>query len=109
MSDEPFSLQELTAAGRNGLVAVSSVAASDDVTLSYRPYLPETPSASVIFYHGGGAHSGAGYHHLGIGLRDAFNLAVYMPDLRGHGASGGARGDAPRPQQVWRDILWMPG
>jgi len=29
---------------------------------------------------------------------------VYTPDIRGHGASGGPRGDAPSPKQIWEDI-----
>jgi acylglycerol lipase len=57
-----------------------------------------------LFYHGGGAHSGAGYQFLGDGLQKEFDIAVYMPDIRGHGASGGPRGDASSPKQVWADI-----
>ena len=58
----------------------------------------------LIFHHGGGAHSGAGYPHLAAGLRDEHRIAVYTPDLRGHGASGGPRGDAPSAAQLWRDV-----
>lgn len=58
----------------------------------------------MIFLHGGGAHSGAGCGHLGAGLRDDFRITVYTPDLRGHGASCGARGDAPSAAQLWRDV-----
>merc|ERR1712176_342212 len=33
-----------------------------------------------------------------------YGMTVFLPDIRGHGASGGARGDAPSNEQVWRDI-----
>lgn len=57
-----------------------------------------------IFYHGGGAHSGAGYAHLAAGLRDGSGVAVYTPDIRGHGHSQGERGDAPSTEQLFRDV-----
>ncbi|HTP10542.1 MAG TPA: alpha/beta fold hydrolase [Anaerolineae bacterium] len=104
MSDASFSFQELREANKVELARVESLTASDGVTLAYRRYAPIDPRAALVFYHGGGAHSGAGYQFLGHGLQAQFNVAVYMPDIRGHGASGGPRGDAPAPQQVWEDI-----
>lgn len=87
------------------------ICASDKVDLAVRVYKPSTstgsPTAALIFYHGGGAHSGAGYHLVARGLADTCNAVVYTPDLRGHGASGGARGDAPSPEQVFEDINAM--
>ncbi|PKG37477.1 alpha/beta fold hydrolase [Psychromonas sp. Urea-02u-13] len=89
------------------LQPISVMQATDDVSLAYRAYLPEQAQAILIFYHGGGAHSGLSYHHIGTGLRNDFDIAVYMPDIRGHGASGGERGDAPNVEQVWSDINTM--
>ncbi|MCC7413784.1 MAG: alpha/beta fold hydrolase, partial [Gammaproteobacteria bacterium] len=62
------------------------------------------PIASLVFLHGGGAHSGATYPHLATALSRDHAIAVHTPDLRGHGVSAGARGDAPSPRRVWCDI-----
>jgi acylglycerol lipase len=104
VSESSFSFQELREASKVGLADPESLTAGDSVALSYRRYSPGSPHAAVLFYHGGGAHSGAGYQYLGSGLQMQFDTAVYMPDVRGHGVSGGPRGDAPGPKQVWADI-----
>ena len=101
---EPLSRSELNAAGAGELAPVETLEAEDGGALAYRRYVPAQPRAVLVFHHGGGAHSGAGYAHLGAGLRDRFRVAVYTPDLRGHGASGGPRGDAPSAEQLWRDV-----
>ncbi len=101
----PFSMQELTEAGSGDVAPVQEFGASDGVALAYRAYLPEHPIAAVVFYHGGGAHSGAGYAHLAAGLRDGTQIAVYTPDIRGHGESEGDRGDAPSTEQLFRDVV----
>ena len=104
MSAISFSFNELSAASTVEIPATQTLAASDGVLLAYRRYAPAAPRAVMLFYHSGGAHSGAGYQYLGRGLQEQFNTLVYMPDIRGHGASGGTRGDAPNPGQVWSDI-----
>lgn len=104
MSGTAFSFDELQSAKTVELPDLESLTASDGVRLSYRRYIPITPRAVVLFYHGGGAHSGAGYQYLGNGLQNEFDVAVYMPDIRGHGASEGPDGDTPNPGQVWKDI-----
>jgi acylglycerol lipase len=104
MSQASFSLDELRTADKVKQIDTNLISASDGVKLAVRKYAPKSPRAVVLFYHGGGAHSGAGYQFLGNGLKTEFDLAVYMPDIRGHGASGGPRGDAPTSQQVWDDI-----
>jgi len=104
MINASFSLKEIQEANTTQLPVPEALTASDGVQLAYRKYLPQEPRAVLLFYHGGGAHSGAGYQHLGNGLQQQFNVAVYMPDLRGHGESGGPRGDAPSSKQVWADI-----
>lgn len=104
MSETSFSFQELREAGKDNLASPESLIASDGIALSYRRYVPSSPRAVVLFYHGGGAHSGAGYQYIGNGLQTYFDTVVYMPDIRGHGDSGGPRGDAPSPKQVWADI-----
>ncbi|WP_413691647.1 alpha/beta hydrolase [Psychromonas sp. KJ10-2] len=99
-----FSLTELQAADKQATADLQYIAASDQTLLAYRAYLPMSPHAVLIFYHGAGAHSGLSYSHIGVTLRDKFNIAVYTPDLRGHGYSQGTRGDTPNEQQVWQDI-----
>lgn len=105
----PFNLRILQAAadkmsatGRP--VTIHKLTASDGTPLAVYQYRPERPKASLVFFHGGGAHAGAGYQLLSHGLAESFDIAVYMPDLRGHGKSGGDRGDAPSREQVWNDI-----
>jgi alpha-beta hydrolase superfamily lysophospholipase len=104
MAVTSFSFQELQAAEKVLLAAPDKLTASDGITLAYRRYAPVAPRAAVLFFHGGGAHSGAGYQYVGRGLQTIFDAVVYTPDIRGHGSSGGTRGDAPNPDQVWDDI-----
>lgn len=104
MTNTSFSFKEIQEVDTTQLTTLETLTASDGVKLAYRKYIPQNPRAVLLFYHGGGAHSGAGYSTLVVNLQAQFNIAVYTPDLRGHGASGGARGDAPNPKQVWADI-----
>jgi acylglycerol lipase len=105
--DNFFSLVEIKNALKKSLPPISYVSASDGVSLAYRAYLPQQAQAVLIFYHGAGAHSGLSYNHIGADLRDNFNIAVYMPDIRGHGGSEGERGDTPQVEQVWSDTNTM--
>jgi len=102
-----FSFSELLAAQGKQVAQLETVAASDGIVLAFRSYVPDTVKALLVFYHGAGAHSGLSYNHLAVGLRDKFNIAVFTPDVRGHGFSGGPRGDTPEIEQVWRDINTM--
>jgi len=103
-SERFFSLQQIKGAKKQPLAPLEYIEATDDISLALRVYRSAQTDAVVIFYHGGGAHSGLSYHHIGIGLRDDYGIATYMPDIRGHGFSAGERGDAPSKEQVWRDI-----
>jgi len=99
-----FSIKEIIAAGEGEIAPLQSIEATDKIALAFRAYLPNQAKAVLIFYHGAGVHSGINYNHIGVGLRDEFNIAVFMPDIRGHGSSGGERGDTPDTEQVWSDI-----
>ncbi|MEC0180745.1 alpha/beta fold hydrolase [Paenibacillus peoriae] len=83
---------------------VQYVESNDHIRLAYRSYVPANPKAVVIFYHGSGANSAAGYQPIGEQLSQNYGIATYLPDIRGHGLSGGDRGDAPSVDQVYDDI-----
>ncbi len=104
MSRESFSFQELRNVQAIPIPPIETVAASDGIKLAYRAYVPKQAKACIIFYHGGGAHSAAGYQYIGAALSARYKIATFTPDIRGHGKSAGARGDAPNPQQVLKDI-----
>lgn len=64
----------------------------DGAAVHWQQWLPDDhPSAVVCLVHGLGEHSGR-YEHVAHRLTNA-GLAVFALDLRGHGHSGGARGD----------------
>jgi alpha-beta hydrolase superfamily lysophospholipase len=71
-----------------------TVRARDGLTLACHrwsePGLHAEPDRVLVFLHGIGAY-GSFYGHVAEGLLGAVDH-VYMPDLRGHGYSGGARG-----------------
>jgi pimeloyl-ACP methyl ester carboxylesterase len=77
--------------------------ATDGIPLAYYADVPANPVATLVFYHGSGANSAAGYLPLGQELAGTYHVATYLIDIRGHGASGGPRGDAPSPEQVRQD------
>jgi alpha-beta hydrolase superfamily lysophospholipase len=79
------------------------VTGSDGVRLAYYAQIPAHPVATLVFYHGSGANSLAGYYPFARELTSRYAIATYLVDNRGHGASGGPRGDAPSQQQVWQD------
>jgi len=112
-SKQPFSFAEIFAQKKEQAPPDSAtIIASDGVKLFVAIYEPlsqqeninETDNISLVLYHGGGCHSGAGYQDLARNLSQTIGVAVYLPDLRGHGASGGPRGDAPSKEQVWKDV-----
>lgn len=87
----PSSLQELKAARDVAIPPVETTEASDGIQLAYRVYIPEDPEAGLIFYHGDGAHSAAGYQHIGSALQEKYHVAVFTPDIRGARTLGRSR------------------
>jgi acylglycerol lipase len=77
---------------------------SDNMQLAIYSYMGDKKFPSVILFHGGGAHATAGYQLLAERLytRDRYN--VFMVDLRGHGKSGGRRGDTPTVERLYMDV-----
>jgi alpha-beta hydrolase superfamily lysophospholipase len=79
------------------------VRATDGINLAYFADVPASPVATLVFYHGSGANAGAGYLHFGTRLAEQYHVATYLFDMRGHGKSGGRRGDAPTQEQMFAD------
>lgn len=101
----PFSLKEVAEATRNfNLKTPLYVEANDKIQLAFYSFVPQSPKAVIVFYHGGGAWSKAMYQLMAQETSLNHNMAVYLFDIRGHGYSKGARGDAPTSQQVWDDV-----
>lgn len=83
---------------------LGSIQATDEITLGFACYVPEHPQYALLFYHGGGAHGLAGYGYMAEQLATKYNIATYLFDMRGHGRSGGPRGDAPHSYTLWKDV-----
>jgi alpha-beta hydrolase superfamily lysophospholipase len=71
----------------SGLPPLLYYEANDGEQLAYRAYMPSVPTAgSVVLVHGSSGSSRS-LHLLAKGFAAA-GVAVYVPDIRGHGASG---------------------
>jgi len=101
---DSFSFDEITSAEKIDVGIPSFVRATDGINLAYYATKAASPIASLIFIHGGGAYSGGGYQYLARGLGAKYSVSVYLLDIRGHGNSGGPRGDSPTVKQVWKDL-----
>lgn len=75
--------------------------------IAYYQFLPEKPTAKLIFLHGGGAYSKLGYFHLAHDLKEKHNIQTILIDLIGHGKSDGRRGDCSSPKSVYEDIYQL--
>ncbi len=67
-----------------------------------RAHRCEEPRARVLLVHGLGEHSGRYDHVVEFLLSQKFDVARF--DMRGHGHSGGPRGDAPTYETLLDDI-----
>lgn len=84
---------------------ISTIEATDGIDLAYHAFMPKQKfKSTLIFYHGGGANSLAGYTKFANQLCKQFGVAVYLFDIRGHGNSAGQRGHSPTVTQIWQDI-----
>jgi len=92
------------AAGERHVAGRARVAASDGVSLHVRTWLPagRAALAGLLFTHGIASH-GAWFAETAGHLADE-GIAVYAPDRRGSGVSGGPRGHVARCEQALRDL-----
>jgi len=83
---------------------IKTITADDGIEIAYREHLPEGKDAfpCLLFVHGSTCHGGA-YGTVGPDLARE-GIGTYMMDLRGHGLSGGPRGDVPVPIMLMKDI-----
>jgi len=100
----PFSFYEIEEIPLIELKDPHYLKASDGTSLAYYSFIPKQPIAVVVFYHGAGFYTNRSYQWVALELEQKYNIACYMIDVRGHGNSGGPRGDAPTIQQVWKDV-----
>ena len=99
-----FSFDEVRSTEKLDVGTPSFIKAADGAKLAYYATKAADPIASLVFLHGGGAYSGGGYQYIAKGLAVKYQVSVYLVDIRGHGNSGGARGDSPTVDQVWQDV-----
>jgi alpha-beta hydrolase superfamily lysophospholipase len=105
---DSFSFKELSAAPEMSLGEPDYLTSNDGARIAYYWKSPATkPSGVLLFIHGGGAYSNAGYQYLANGLSRKYGIATCLMDVRGHGKSDGPRGDSPTIEQVWIDVKLM--
>lgn len=80
----------------------TTIKTADGVTLSITDWLPATPAhGSVVIMHGLGEHAARHRHVAQFFCEQGFAVRAY--DHRGHGRSGGPRGDVPDDGALLRD------
>ena len=75
-----------------------------DLLIGLIEMAPDKASDVLLFFHGAGAHMSAGYLDLGRGIHECCCAAVALPDLRGHGGSGGPPGFVDCRTRIWSDV-----
>ena len=101
----PFAFIKKDKSELYGNISPSYYLTNDKIQIAY--YVNNTinpTNAIMVFVHGAGAHCLlADYQNIGSKLKHN-QITSYFIDIRGHGNSGGARGDCPKPISVWNDI-----
>lgn len=95
------------------IVSHSTLTTADGTPLYVTDYFPElstvasavtsAPAASIVLMHGLGEHSGRYQHVAAFFCARGFAVRTY--DHRGHGRSGGARGDVPQEESLLDDAV----
>jgi alpha-beta hydrolase superfamily lysophospholipase len=81
------------------------VIAPDDTELFVREWRSDEPRPTIVIVHGLAEHSGR-YEHVGTFLSER-GYDVLIPDLRGHGRSGGPRGDIDSFHRFHEDLQFL--
>lgn len=89
---------------------VTYLDATDGIQLAFRPFHPDSssipPIAHVITIHHFG-FDGFVLNYFCEKLLEDYNIACYNLDIRGHGRSGGIKGDVEKKEQLFADIRTM--
>jgi alpha-beta hydrolase superfamily lysophospholipase len=95
---------ERRAAHDRHLASRARLTSVDGIPLHYRAWVPadRQPAATLLFLHGIASH-GAWFAETAVHLADR-GIAVYAPDRRGSGLSGGPRGHVPSYEQALDDL-----
>ncbi len=101
-ASSPFDFDELARVDHTGLRPPGFVTARDGARLAVRHY-PAACDTVVVALHGSSG-DGIYFHALARNLSESNVAAVYVPDLRGHGASDGRRGDVDYIGQLEDDL-----
>jgi len=104
-SELPAANDPYASRDRSDLPVLRKVYARDGAPLAYREYPPAVVRSNpvrVVLMHGS-ASRGESLHALAKGLASA-GYTVYVPDVRGHGASGDGKGMAAYVGQLEDDL-----
>jgi alpha-beta hydrolase superfamily lysophospholipase len=82
-------------------IEASELTAADGHRIFCRTLVPEKARAALLLLHGVGEHSG--FFERAIDALAAAGVAVYAPDHRGHGHSGGLAGDVEGLEKLLDD------
>lgn len=102
-SAEPFLFTEILDL-KVDLQAPEFISAFDKTPLAYYKFADSSCDDIVILYAGAGLYGNHAYQWIAQELYQKHQIGCYVFDLRGHGHSGGARGDAPSANAVLRDV-----
>lgn len=102
-AQEPFSFTEISSLAVD-LQQPQFLKASDGINLAFYSFLNPSHNDITLLYAGGGLYGNQTYQWVAKTLQEQYGIGCYIFDIRGHGHSGGSRGDAPSKERVWLDV-----
>lgn len=100
---KPFALEKLEFLKNHAVQSPAYIKSYDSCKLAYYAFVPESPKAMVIFYHGAGFYGSTLYQYFAQQLAK-HAIGCYLFDIRGHGNSEGDRGDGPSKCMILDDV-----